>query len=156
MWGHPSQASFKKKPAETRKSSRLTQLHPGLGISCSGLWYPPKNCWVLIPGQTFNKENSSTDVLPSANIFSYWNLGDLVASQLFYLLSGWNHFSCVFNILEDYFPQQILSQRQQIHSEPIRSFVILSSGDSEQVFVHLPSPMPLGGNYEEFGPKLQL
>lgn len=64
----------------------------------------PKEPWVLIPCQTFNKENSSTDVLPSANIFSYWNLGDLVAGRLFYLLSGWNHFSCVFNILEEYFP----------------------------------------------------
>lgn len=58
----------------------------------------------LIPSQTFNKENSSTDVLPSASIFSYWNPGDLVAGRLFYLLSGWNHFSCVFNILEAYFP----------------------------------------------------
>lgn len=75
-----------------------------------------------------------------------------MASQLFYLLSGWNHFSCVFNILEDYFPQQILSRRRQIHSEPIRLFVILSSGDSEQVFVHSLSPRPLRGNYEEFGP----
>ena len=54
--------------------------------------------------QTFNNENSSTATLSSANIFSYWNPGDLVAGRLFYLLSRWNHFSCVFNILEEYFP----------------------------------------------------
>lgn len=68
--------------------SRPLQLHPGLGVSRSGLRSLLRNCWVLILGQTFNKENSSTDVLPSANIFSYWKLGDLVASRLFYLLSG--------------------------------------------------------------------
>lgn len=49
---------------------------------------PPQRTMGLIPGQTFHKENSSADVVPSADIFSYWDLGDLVAGRLFYFLSG--------------------------------------------------------------------
>lgn len=87
LWDHQSQASLRKRnPLETRRISD----RPSCKQNC--LLLQPlttaNNCRILTLRQTFNKENSSTDVPPSANIFGYWNLGDLMAVWLFYLLSG--------------------------------------------------------------------
>lgn len=48
----------------------------------------------------FDKENSSTEVLPSANISGYQNAGDRVSGRPFYLLPGAR--SCLLTIPEEY------------------------------------------------------
>ena len=119
------------------------------------IWRNWKLCWDICTPPTkfltalFTIANSWRQPKCPSTLFCRWPIysvigtpGDLVASRLFYLLSGWNHFSCVFNILEEYFSRQILRGRQQIHSEAIRSSV--SPGDSEHAFVDSLSPASLG------------
>lgn len=113
--------------------------------SRSGLRSLLRNCWVLILAKLLKKENIYRCSAISQYILVIGKLGDLVQVGCFICSLDENHFSCVFNILEEYFPRQTLRGRQQIHSEATGS-LFCSPGDSEQAFECLLSPASLRRN----------